>query len=220
MLGEASDVLGRQGRGQLQELVSEEQGRHRGVQPAGERCLAPTAADEPWTDPPEGSPDPEDAWPAADTLTLGQKRPRQAPQPWGRWRVGTVSSAVHPGCAHVTADRLQGQPAQGPGHSRRGEGRPGPSTPGRCGPELVPGRATRPGAALAQPQNPCSCPARAAQGPEVARGREQGKTMGKALSRWDTSLLTSRSGHPPHAARRGPHGRPARVFETRTHNGP
>lgn len=37
MFGEARDVLGRQGGGQLQKLVGEEQGGHCGVQPARKR---------------------------------------------------------------------------------------------------------------------------------------------------------------------------------------
>lgn len=56
MLGEASDVLGRQGGGQLQKLVGKEQGRNCGVQPVGQR--PGSLANKPDLSPPGGTPGP------------------------------------------------------------------------------------------------------------------------------------------------------------------
>lgn len=167
MLGEASDVLGWQGRGQLQELVSEEQRRHRGVQPARERPGAshPRRRMSPGRTLPEGSPGrgaprtPGQLQTCRPRDRSGHVRPHS---PGVTGVVGTVPSAVLPGCAHVAADRLRGAACPGPWPQQARRGLPSPRS---RGPELVSGRATRPGAAPARPQSPCSCPARAALGP-------------------------------------------------------
>lgn len=108
MLGEAGDVLGWQGGGQLQKLVGEEQWGHRGVQPARERprgfapSVARCAQDGPsWRDPQALVPLEEAgvAEPALEILTLGQKQPREAQLPWGAQRgVESAQSTSEKGC--------------------------------------------------------------------------------------------------------------------------
>lgn len=171
-------------------------------------------------DPPGGIPGPrcpEDAWPAADMPTSGQKRPRQAPQPWGHWRGGdsAISGApwLRPRCCGQAPGGGLPRALATAGEARAAQSqeswpraRPRTGHPTRC----CPSSASEPVQLPSQ-----SCPG----SPEVARGQGQGKKpwVGPPPGgRVTVDVPKGHPGTPPAVARTASlHCRPARVSETR-----